>query len=623
MPRPVGIDACVRRDVTAGCGQVGGGIAVNASMEREPIDPAPVSERRFQFNIDKRIPIIRMFLSFGFIASAITVLIYAEVPFSVMVLLAAAVVFAAIMAKQSTHILRMQQPVLSVGPRGIWDRRLNAAVIPWSDIFLIRTDRNGDIILDPKEQFTGIDEAATTRWQNLRRQLDTALQPGSLRIDMSAVDGKSGQLLAGIEASLPQHLRSMYRPDFEPADARFSRRTIFAGVGALAIGAMMFVVTSASTQNAAPELQSLGSAMDSSAIPGHYESAALSEFRVAAKKGDASARVRLGLMYHEGDGVARNREQAAQWFRLAAKDNQPAGQAALGYLHETGLGVSQDFGKALTWYRKAADRDNSWAQYRLALMYRDGRGIRRNPAEAVRLLTAAAIKGDVAGRFHLGEMYDKGWGVPQDASVAADWYRKAAEQDHDQAEYALGTMYRDGRGSRRDPVRAALWFERSARKGYAPAQYALGLAYEVGRGVARDMNRATLWFSLAERHGDQDAAQRRRQVYKHLNRSQRQDADTFQKKWLKEHALSEEAAEKFKVYSQMKAPKAFAIAMNGAWAQTENAKHVRDAVYHAMKRCRQYADACMLFAVGDKVVIGMREAEIDAVIAKQLKTASR
>ena len=596
---------------------------MNAKMRKELIDPALEAESRCQFDIDKRLHIIRMFLCAGFIASAITVLIYSEVSFSVMLLLAAAVIFTATMVRQSFHTLRMQQPVLSVGPRGIWDRRLNAAVIPWSDIFCIRTDRNGDIILDPKDQFAGIDEAALTRWQNLRRQLDTALQPGSLRIDMSAVDGKSGQLLAGIEASLPQHLQSLYRPDFEPADARFPRRTVFAGVGAIAVAAMMFVVASTSMPSAAPELQNLGSAMDSSAIPGQYESAAISKFKLAAKKGDSSARVRLGLMYHEGDGVARNREQAAQWFQLAARDQQPAGQAALGYLHENGLGVSQDFGKALTWYRKAADRNNSWAQYRLALMYRDGRGIRRNRAEAVRLLTAAAIKGDVAGRFHLGEMYDKGWGVPQDSSVAADWYRKAAEQDHDQAEYALGTMYRDGRGSRRDPVRAALWFERSARKGYAPAQHALGLAYEVGRGVARDMNRATLWFTLAERHGDQEAAQRRRQIYAHLSRSQRGEADTFQKKWLKKNTLSEEATVKFKAYKRMKAPKAFAIAMNGAWAQTENAKHVRDAVYHAMKRCRQYADACMLYAVGDKVVVGMRESEIDAVIAKQLKTASR
>jgi hypothetical protein len=38
-----------------------------------------------------------------------------------------------------------------------------------------------------------------------------------------------------------------------------------------------------------------------------------------------------------------------------------------------------------------------------------------------------------------------------------------------------------------------------------------------------------------------------------------------------------------------------------------------------MKRCREYAPTCVLYAVGDTVVAGMREAEIDAVVARQSK----
>ncbi len=59
--------------------------------------------------------------------------------------------------------------------------------------------------------------------------------------------------------------------------------------------------------------------------------------------------------------------------------------------------------------------------------------------------------------------------------------------------------------------------------------------------------------------------------------------------------------------------------MNGAWAQTEAAPHAREAVFQAMKRCREYAPTCVLYAVGDTVVAGMREAEIDAVVARQSK----
>jgi hypothetical protein len=63
--------------------------------------------------------------------------------------------------------------------------------------------------------------------------------------------------------------------------------------------------------------------------------------------------------------------------------------------------------------------------------------------------------------------------------------------------------------------------------------------------------------------------------------------------------------------------------MNGAWAQTEAAPHARDAVYHVMKRCREYAASCILYAVGDTVVAGMREAEVDSVIAQQIKKTAR
>jgi hypothetical protein len=41
-----------------------------------------------------------------------------------------------------------------------------------------------------------------------------------------------------------------------------------------------------------------------------------------------------------------------------------------------------------------------------------------------------------------------------------------------------------------------------------------------------------------------------------------------------------------------------------------------------MKRCTEYSATCFLYAVGDTVVAGMREAEVDAVIARQIKTTA-
>ena len=41
-----------------------------------------------------------------------------------------------------------------------------------------------------------------------------------------------------------------------------------------------------------------------------------------------------------------------------------------------------------------------------------------------------------------------------------------------------------------------------------------------------------------------------------------------------------------------------------------------------MKRCMQYSSVCLLYAVGDTVVAGRRDAEVDSIIARQLKKAA-
>ena len=95
---------------------------------------------------------------------------------------------------------------------------------------------------------------------------------------------------------------------------------------------------------------------------------------------------------------------------------------------------------------------------------------------------------------------------------------------------------------------------------------------------------------------------------------QRREADLLLRDWLQQNLLKGDVVARFSEYREKEGSKAFAVAMNGAWAQTEGAPHVRDAVHHAMRRCREYASTCVLYAVGDTVVAGMREAEVDAVI---------
>ena len=132
-----------------------------------------------------------------------------------------------------------------------------------------------------------------------------------------------------------------------------------------------------------------------------------------------------------------------------------------------------------------------------------------------------------------------------------------------------------------------------------------------------------MWYYVAERHGHAEAANRRKLLLEKMTPQQRREADVFLREWLQGNLLKGDVVARFDEYKDKPGAKAFAVALNGAWAQTESARHAREAVYQVMKRCREYSATCFLYAVGDTVVAGMREAEIDAVVTRQLNETAR
>lgn len=579
---------------------------------------------RCQFDLDRRLYLLRLILASATAVGAASagLLLTLPGPLAAMILLAVPACVG--LGYQAYRMRQIRQPVVAIGRNGIWDRRTGAGVVPWTEILRVRTDRFGNIILDPWREFSGTEQRKSDmRWSQFISRIDPSLHPGSLKIRVTDIDGETWDVLAAIDTSLPDYLRSLWKPESRRRLLASDRKQAVAGIGVSVAAMFLLYFITGGSDGPGIVLHNLGPVTDIGTVPARKDTPIVDLYRHAAQQGDADARMRLGLMFHAGDGVSRDPAQAVHWFRLAASEELPAGQAALGYLHEQGTGVKQDFAQALSWYRAAAEQNNAWAQYRLGLMYRDGRGVARDNEKAVDLLRAAAVQGDIGGLFHLGEMYENGWGTARNPAIAAEWYRKAAERNHDRAEYNLAVMYRDGRGVPRDAAMAAQWFERSALTGYAPAQYSLGLAYEVGSGVDSDPARAALWYHLAERHGHAVAGNRRRQVLESMTPQQRREADLLRRDWLTQNLLKGDVVARFSEYREKEGSKAFAVAMNGAWAQTEGAPHARDAVYRVMRRCREYASTCILYAVGDTVVAGMREAEVDAVIAQQIKKTVR
>ena len=95
---------------------------------------------------------------------------------------------------------------------------------------------------------------------------------------------------------------------------------------------------------------------------------ALRLWRPLADKGDARAQYNLGVMYHDGQGVARDYAQAVKLYRLAADQGDARAQFNLGLMYADGQGVARDYAQAAKLYRLAADQGDAKAQFNLGLM---------------------------------------------------------------------------------------------------------------------------------------------------------------------------------------------------------------------------------------------------------------
>ena len=90
---------------------------------------------------------------------------------------------------------------------------------------------------------------------------------------------------------------------------------------------------------------------------------ALREWKLLAEQGNASAQNNLGVMYENGEGVARDDKTAAEWYTRAAEQGNADAQNNLGVMYDNGKGVPQDDKVAAQWYTRAAEQGLARAQF--------------------------------------------------------------------------------------------------------------------------------------------------------------------------------------------------------------------------------------------------------------------
>jgi uncharacterized protein len=146
--------------------------------------------------------------------------------------------------------------------------------------------------------------------------------------------------------------------------------------------------------------------------------------RYAAEGGEALAQWKLGRMYADGDGVARDDAKAFDYFsrlvdHFAEEEPDPRERSmaanafvAVGVYLRDGLSsarIEPDLDRAFELFRYAATYfRNADAQYYLARMYLDGVGVKKDLRQSVNWLELAARKGHPQAQAVLGGMMFSG-----------------------------------------------------------------------------------------------------------------------------------------------------------------------------------------------------------------------
>ncbi len=117
-------------------------------------------------------------------------------------------------------------------------------------------------------------------------------------------------------------------------------------------------------------------------------------FTQSATAGDPKSQTRLGTMYEQGLGLAKNPKRAADWYEKAADAGEPEAQTHLARLYRNGKGIPRDEKRAVYWYARAAEQGLGIAQFFLGLMYETGRGVAKDYVQAFKWLDLAATGGD-------------------------------------------------------------------------------------------------------------------------------------------------------------------------------------------------------------------------------------
>ncbi|QVL46367.1 MAG: sel1 repeat family protein [Methylophilaceae bacterium] len=148
-----------------------------------------------------------------------------------------------------------------------------------------------------------------------------------------------------------------------------------------------------------------------------------------ANAGDAKACFNLALMYHDGDGVTQNMEEAVNWYKKSAQLNYKEAQYTLASLVFNREIQSISYANAVQYYQQAAELGHIKSQLNLGMLYYRGDVITQDLNAALKWLSLAASNNNSEAQGYLAHLYLQGIAVEQDIVKAAMWLMLATQNE--------------------------------------------------------------------------------------------------------------------------------------------------------------------------------------------------
>jgi len=231
---------------------------------------------------------------------------------------------------------------------------------------------------------------------------------------------------------------------------------------------------------------------------GNFEEA-ISWYRKANDKGNASAMNSLAWYYIYGKGVEQNYQEAMNWCKKAADKGNINAMSLIGYFYHNGQAVTQNYQEAMTWYKMAADKGDSSAMRSIAILYDDGQGVTQNYQEAMTWYKKATDKGDGTAMNRMGCLYRDGKGVAKNSQEAINWFKKAIDKGHVNSNIYIASLYKNEKNFRE----AIHWFEKGIQAGFelnSSEMAHFGYCYFQLQNYVKAME----WYQKAYEAGDAD-----------------------------------------------------------------------------------------------------------------------